>query len=354
MRALRPAILRNLHGRGIGRRERMIERNKIPPLGPDSPVLHLNGIPTIFRDGLAGDCFLQEPQGSWRPLAEDGLYLVEHECVGLHDALADRIFGGIERYYALLPIVPAWLSQAGLNSEAAVGRSDFEKLLGLSARLPELNRFLYLYDCRVLVSAIQECTKEVSQLTGEFYRILNLEPFFVPDIRVEDGIRYTSSPTVTMLTSTLGFLFIRMHSLLDYLAKLAYEAEKLRADFGTYPKLASTNVVFGDRKKLKINIAPDTLFEPCDAVAEVELVRNLLIHDGLLDDMPKAYEVIKDGVAVERFVLMPDRSGGQFERFKNRRRFYGREDKINLRLTGLVRDFQSRQVKTLKVIRGLL
>jgi hypothetical protein len=73
---------------------------------------------------------------------------------------------------------------------------------------------------------------------------------------------------------------------------------------------------------------PGTLFEPCDEVAEVELIRNLLIHDGLLDDMPKAYEVIEGGQAIERFVLMPDRKNGQFERFTNRHRFYGRGDKI--------------------------
>ena len=91
--------------------------------------------------------------------------------------------------------------------------------------------------------------------------------------------------------------------------------------------------------------------EPCEAVSEVELVRNLLIHDGLLDDMPKGYEVIQGGVAIERFVLMPDRKDGQLERFKNRRLFYGREDKINLRLAGLVRAFQAREVETLKGIR---
>lgn len=332
----------------------MTKRQKVEPLGPDSPVLQLNGIPTKFRDGVAGDCFLQEPQGSWRPVVDDGLYPVEHECVNLHDALADRVFGGIDRYYALLPYAPQWLDQAGLNSEAAVGREDFEKLLAAYSAFPELNRFLYLYDCRILVSAIQECTKEVSQLTGEFYRILNLEPFFDPDISVDDGTRYTTSPTVTTLTSTLGFLFIRMHSLLDYLAKLAREIERMATDFTTYPRLASSNFLFGDRKKLKINMASGTLFEPCDEVAEVELVRNLLIHDGLLDDMPKAYEVIEGGAAIERFVLMPDRSGGQFDKFKNRRRFYGREDKINLRLTGLVRGFQMRQVETLKAIRASL
>ncbi len=63
--------------------------------------------------------------------------------------------------------------------------------------------------------------------------------------------------------------------------------------------------LFGDRKKLKISALAGSLFEPCEEVCEVELLRNLLIHDWLLDDMLKAYEVIKDGVAVERFVLMP-------------------------------------------------
>ncbi len=142
-----------------------------------------------------------------------------------------------------------------------------------------------------------------------------------------------------------------MHSLLDYLTKLAREVESLRTDFATYPKLASSNVLFGDKHKLRIGNHAGTLFETCDEVAEVERIRNLLIHDGLLDDMPKAYEVIKKGVAIERFVLMPDASGAQFERFKNRRLFYSREDKINLRLTGLVRAFQRRQIETLKAIR---
>jgi hypothetical protein len=177
----------------------MIDRKGVEPLGPDSPVLQLNGVPTRFADGVAGDCFLQTPEGSWRPLEDDGLYSVEAECVALHDDLAASIFGGLDAYWKLLPHVPPFLSQAGLNSEAPIGRDDFEKALDKLAAFPELNRFLYLYDCRVLVSAIQECTKEVSQLTGEFYRILNLEPFFTPGLPVEDSIRWSTSPTVTAL-----------------------------------------------------------------------------------------------------------------------------------------------------------
>jgi hypothetical protein len=331
----------------------MIERKGPAPIGPDSLVLQLNGIPTLFSQGLAGDCFLQTAEGSWRPLADDGLFLVEAECVRLHDDLAKNIFGALDTYQKRLPFVPPFLGQAGLNSEAPIGRDVFEKMLITLADFPDLNRFLYLYDARTLVSAIQECTKEVSQLTGEFYRILNLEPFFTPNIPQPDGIRWSTSPTVTMLFSTLGFLFIRMHSLLDYLTKLAHEVERMPTDFTRYPRLASANIQFGKSKRLSIGKAPGTLFEQCSEVSEVELIRNLLIHDGLLDDMPKAYEVIVEGQAVERYVLMPDRRNGQFERFKNRHRFYGREDKINLRLVAFVRRFQTRQVETLRAIRNL-
>jgi len=320
-------------------------------LNRDSIVLRLDGVPTPLEVGMTGEGFFLDSMGSWRSLTGDGLHEVESECVNLHDELAAKIFGSLSYYYSVLHIAPPFVVEAGLNSESPIGRNEFEQLLLAFANLPELNRFLYLYDCRMLVSAIQECTKEVSQLTGEFYRILNMEPFFTPGIRLEDGLRWSTSPSVTNLNAILGFLFIRMHSLLDYLAKLAMETENLRADFTTYPKLVSSKFLFGQRNRLALNDRRRSLFESCEEVQEVESVRNLLIHDGLLDDMPKAYEVIQNGVAVERFVLMPDRANGQFERYKNRRLFYGREDKINLRLASLVRSFQFREVETLKGIR---
>jgi hypothetical protein len=91
------------------------------------------------------------------------------------------------------------------------------------------------------------------------------------------------------------------------------------------------------------------LFELVEPITEIELVRNLVIHDGLLDDMPKAYKVIRGGQTVEKFLLMPDRTEGRWDRYKNRRLFYSREDKINLRLPSLLESFQRRQVATLKL-----
>ena len=79
-------------------------------------------------------------------------------------------------------------------------------------------------------------------------------------------------------------------------------------------------------------------------------MRNHIIHNGLLDDMPKAYEEIKDGVAADKYILMPDMTDGHFDKFRNRNLFYGREDKINRRLPFLVTEFLGRQEVTLRAI----
>ena len=107
---------------------------------------------------------------------------------------------------------------------------------------------------------------------------------------------------------------------------------------------------YGDRKQVSFNGERGTLFEACEYMTMVEVLRNHLIHDGLLDDMPKAYERIEDGSPVEKFILFPDMTDGRFDRFKNRNLFFGNEGKINLRLPKLIEEFQTRQIATLEQI----
>ncbi|MBY5700699.1 hypothetical protein [Rhizobium leguminosarum] len=267
----------------------------------------------------------------------------------LHEAFKQAIMIGVD-YSALVHMLPSFVSVAGHNSEAPLTRELFERFLAGTADFPEINRFLYLYDCQHLVASIQECTKEVEQILGEFYLALNTENFFYPTLKHDDGTRYSTSPVTTKLVAFLGFIFNRMHSLLDYTVKLASEAEHLRHDFARYPKFSSSSLQFGDRKRVGFNGETGTLFETCEFMTSVETLRNHLIHDGLLDEMPKAYEEIKAGVAVEKFLLFPDMTDGRFDRFKNRNLFFGREDKINLRLPEFVAEFQARQVATLERI----
>jgi len=307
--------------------------------------LNLDGIPSEAPRGDGLPYFRFDPQGAWRVSAGSRLHDIEDRCVRLHEAFKRAIMKGID-YSGMLRAVPEFVSVAGHNSEASLTRELFEQSLAKTAGFPEINRFLYLYDCQHLVASIQECTKEIEQVLGEFYFTLNTESLFFPPMKHEDGLRYSSSPVTTKLFAYLGFIFIRMHSLLDYTVKVAFEAEHLRQDFKRYPKLSSGNMQFGDRKRVSFDKAAGTLFESCEFMTTVETLRNHVIHDGLLDDMPKAYEHIRDGVAIEKFVLFPDMTNGRFDRFVNRNLFFGREDKINLRLPAIVAEFQARQVTT--------
>ena len=214
--------------------------------------LKVSGIPDISPPGTVGEIlFTLDGQGAWRPSAGDHSYEIEAECVHIHDSLAAAIFGGLDAYYEALPGIPEFLYVAGLNSESNLPREEFERILLGFANHHIVNKSLYLYDCRKLVSGIQECTKEIIFLQGEFFRSLNLDGLISPPIREIEGISYTTSPVVTKIHAMLGFIFIRLHSLLDYITKLAYEVENLTMNFSKYPKLSSKKIMFGDHKILR-------------------------------------------------------------------------------------------------------
>jgi hypothetical protein len=315
--------------------------------------LSLHGVPFEDPPDTETTFFWRDPQGAWLPSRGNHLSEIELVCVQLHDLFAERIFGTKNAYWEFLRVAPDLLSSAGMNSECPISKDQFSKILPqLPTELP-INKALYLYDCRKLVSSIQECSKEVMQLQGEFYQALNVEAMFIPAVDEPDGVRWVTSPVVTKIFALLGFIYIRLHSLLDYSTKLVIEFENIKTDFTRYPKLSAKNILYGDKKRASFNGKAGTLFEQCAELTEVESVRNHIIHDGLLDDMPKTYRVIFKGVCVEKYILFPDRGAeGRFDAFSNRNLFYGSEDKINLRLPALIADFQLRLVQTLQPLLG--
>lgn len=313
--------------------------------------LTLHGVPCESAEGMDNVYFYYNPIGAWHPSQDNHLNDIESICINIHDALADKIFNGLENYYFFLNVAPDFLSTAGMNSESMMSKEQFISILDDHSGNVNINKALYLYDCRKLVSGIQETSKEILDLQGEFYRTLNTEELFYPPMNEEDGIRYITSSIVTKLFALLGFNFIRMHSLLDYATKLAVETENMRTDFSTYGRLASKNVLYGNRQRSSLNNRHGTLFETCPLINEIESIRNHLIHDGQIDDMPKAYKINENGKCVEKFILFPDQTPeGRFVSFKNRNLFYSGENKINLRLPCIIRDFQLRLLSTLRMI----
>lgn len=313
--------------------------------------LQLNGIPSEAAPVDESIYFYSDFQGAWLPSNGDLSSEIESHCVRLHDALAAKLFGDIRAYYDILPLVPEIFWSTGLGSESLLSRLDFERILRCVYSDPTSNKLLYLYDCRKLVSGIQECSKELIHIQGEFYKSLNLDQLFFPEIKEEDGVRFVTSPTTTKLFALLSFIFVRMNSMLDYITKLTFEIENLCQDFSEYPKLKSSKVIFG-KASLNIYAEPGTIYEKNKVIQEVELIRNLVIHNGFIDDMPKVYKVVKDGCTIDKFILFPDKNdAGFFEKYKNRTLFYSGEDKINLRLPDLLNEFQSRVIQTLRLIR---
>ena len=210
---------------------------------------------------------------------------IDDLCVTIRDQLSEKIFGSLSSYHTVMRTTPFFVVQAGLNSECSMSRDQFEQeITRLSPTSKQsTNKLLYFSDCEKLISGIQEGSKEIVHILGQFYRVLNLEPLFFPENVVPDGIRFVSSTTTSNLFALLNFIYIRLHSLLDYSTKLAFEVENPRSEFSRYPRLASRGKLFGDKRSLSVNEAAGTLFQSVASIREVEITRNQIIHEGFLD-----------------------------------------------------------------------
>ncbi|MDE7547468.1 hypothetical protein PY793_05640 [Acetobacter fabarum] len=273
---------------------------------------------------------------------------INDEIISLYYLFQDCIMKDID-YNTICKKIPPFVSDSGLNSESPVSKNMLELIINNFKNIPEIYRFLYLYDCDFLIQSLLTCHIEVKNICGEFYHLLNSGPFF-DNCNHIDSVRFTCSADITKLMSYVNFIFIRLYSILDYVVKICFELDNIPNDFSKYNKMYSKNKLFGEKKRLSINNRKDTLFEDCDFIKTIETIRNHIIHDGIIDIRPKGYERYVSGVIVERFILFPDIKNGRFENYVNRKLFYGNEDKINLRLPSIIDEFNSRLLNTIKIV----
>jgi hypothetical protein len=315
----------------------------------EKSILNLNGIASVEPPPDGSVHFQRRFDGGWMLSSGGDLEPIWDTCRRIDFAFQRRIMAGVD-YANLAYTLPMFVVNAGLNSEAPISRDLFGELLRLPVQIPERNRFLYLYDCERLTWSVRQCIEEIQEILGAFYAIFNAASLTGGPPLKSDGVVFSRSPKVTQLFANLSFIFIRLHSLLDYCVKLAIEATRPQASFQNYKRMASRGCQFGDRKNVSWNGRQGTLFEDCELVRAVETLRNHIVHDGLLDALPKVYERYREGMLVERFILFPDMTGGRLDSFVNRNLFYGREDKLNLRLTTFVSEFWDRLAETLRMI----
>lgn len=282
---------------------------------------------------------------------------IETKYFNLYSQVEKKLWGST-REYVNTPISLEWknvLESTGLNPQSELSKNDFNKMLSDITDNNDknlVNKYLYTTDVFCLISNIQEVSNELFYLSGEFYYILNFDSYSTGLPKdMEQGVIISKSPLANKLIGLMTLIFVRCHSLLDYFTKLAYELENINLNFNSYPKLSSSKKIYRHKKNLKINDIEGTLFKRDSFINKIEAYRNALIHDGLLDDTPRIHKRYEHGKLVERYILLPDtKEDGFLETHVNRRFFYSQEVKFNLILPDLLRTFQKRQLKTLKLI----
>jgi hypothetical protein len=316
-----------------------------------SPYYNTNGIPT--ERPLENSFWVQETAAGFVLKEGDITYDIDAACIRLRDRLAAKIFGHLSTYHALLPTIAIPYFYGGIDAEVNVSKEEFEKFATTVSYHPMHNQLLYFYDVGNLISTLQNSVAESKHLMGQFFKTLNMNSFLIdPNIpMVEEGLQYAAGAIVTNITSTVNHLFINLYSQLDFITKIAYEFEHLSTDFTSYPKLASKDKLFGDAKRISLNALPGSIYEASVDVKCIMALRNEIVHNSSIDSIPKVYQVMKDKKIIEKYILLPDLENGFIKSFKNRKRFFNQDVKLNNLLPQMMQEFWKRVLTTVSVIR---
>lgn len=283
----------------------------------------------------------------------DNLLSIENLCFKLRNELAVKIFEKIETFHYLnsCNIFP-FAALAGIDAEIRISKEEFEKTYSQINDKETLNKLLYYYDVENLIGNIQNSIIESKHLVGEFYKVFNENSFLISDnhTTVDNGIQYASGTIVTGITSLVNQIFINLYSQLDFITKLIFEIENLSNDFAIYPKLKSKDILFGDSKKTQFHNLKDSIFELNSNLRLIVFLRNEIVHNASIDSIPKVYQIIENKIITEKFILLPDFEDGIIQKYKNRKRFFNKDTKLNLILPEIIIDFWRRVEFTLKSI----
>ena len=281
---------------------------------------------------------------------------LDFEFINLRMLIADLIFGSRKKYYDILSFVPQWIPYAGIDSELKISKEHFEKLV---AKIDDENTFklLYYYDIDYLIGTIQNSIQESRNLFCEFYKEFNINNFMLAEKPFnENSVMFASGRLVTSVFSKINQLFISLYSQLDFITKLAFEIENFQTEFTKYTKLKSSNLLFGNNKKLTYSDSEktSTLFEKSARnIQIIQTLRNEIVHNASLQNIQKIYQVFNNDKLIEKFILIPDfDKNGNIKSFKNRKRFFDSDIKLNQILPDLLSDFWIREMKTIELIKN--
>lgn len=281
-------------------------------------------------------------------LSEKGTITLD-SVIKTFDLFAVKIFTDIDYFYDLQRkyshLAFQRLFDTGISAESNLGKLQFQTLINQfnaqenhsnSHNSYEIHQLLYYYDCDNLVKSLQNIIIESDYLSTKIFKELQdfdkyntLHPHsFTEHPHGFTGVIFTSGVHTIELYSLINHLFISFNSLLDYITKIAFELENIADDFSNYPKLKSNKKIFGDKKELHIKNLVGTIFEEdCCSIRFIQSFRNEIIHNGSIDDRHKIYQNFENDILKDQFILLPDMNNGKLEKYKNRTRFYGNENR---------------------------
>lgn len=223
----------------------------------------------------------------------------------------------------------------------------------LKSQIPNLYKHLYLVDCQFLVGTVQNLLCAMEDAFINYYKIISNFKIGEHDKDLTDsnGTIVVLSPEATRASSCIETYFTKAYSILDIMCKICYEIQYRRTTLDSYGKLKSADVLWGKRKKLKINEKKCTIFEKCDFISNIEAIRNEIVHNGTWELNPKVFIRLENNVEAEIFMLFPDMDQGHLSTVKNRRHFLASNIKVNDILPQIHLEFKRRLLQTLSEIK---
>ncbi|EIY5158456.1 TPA: hypothetical protein P7Z52_000759 [Klebsiella pneumoniae] len=271
------------------------------------------------------------------------IYEIDDICQGLYG-----IYDEIKEHLKITDNASTlFIKEIGHNSESSISRELFSDQVIKSVN-PNI---LYIQDCEALIIYIQECCLEIGKLESEFTKMLSSDfgIDFTPGHY--SGVNTYESPQTTLVFSLLSSLFIKMSSLLDYITKIAFEILHCPLPIDKYRKLISRDKLYGKYRELPLEMSPGTIFESTPLINTIISIRDHIIHHGYIDEHPKVYHVINNGICTNKFILMPDfNESGRLENCVNRTLFYSKEIKFNEKLPIITHEILQRACKSIKLI----
>ena len=278
-------------------------------------------------------------------------YALDNALVDLYDLFRDHLFADTDLYYAEMSYLPMWVQDAGQNSDIAISSEMFSQWVEESS-LPSLFRHLYLVDCQFLVGTIQNLLCAMESAFINYYKSIASVALLggYKELTNPNGTIMIMGEQATQVANAVETYFTKAYSILDITCKICYELQYLRTEHDSYKKLKSADKLWGDRKKLRINECPGTIFEKCDFISVIEAIRNEIVHNGTWELNPKVFVRFKNGEEAERFMLFPDIEQGHLTTVKNRKHFFSSGVKVNDILPFRHMEFKQRLLATISEI----